>query len=188
MNDTRARILEIAKAEIGPQGKGSLRVEAYWRDVLPPAWTDAQVHLYAKTKEWCGCFALWCLRQAGLAHDVHWQDGLGFLGPAHLPVTRTPSRGDIGYVASPFQHHFVFDYVDNDGWIHSVDGNQPDVREKRRRSEHVTFYSIGPLLAAVPDTEPSPPPDEPLPEPGFLRGQTFSVPGIQDKEPPDGTS
>ena len=132
MIDYRARILEIATAEIGPQSKGSAKVEAYWRDVLPPEWTDARVHEYAKTKEWCGCFALWCLRQAGLAKDIHWHDGLGFLGPAKLHTTRTPSRGDIGYVSSPFQHHFVFDRIDGDGWVHSVDGNQPDVREKRR--------------------------------------------------------
>ena len=172
MIDYRAKILEVATAEIGPQSKGSLKVEAYWRDVLPPAWTDAQVHLYAKTKEWCGCFALWCLRRAGLAQDIHWIDGTGFLGPARLVQTRTPSRGDVGYVPHPFQHHFVFDRIDSDGWVHSVDGNQPDVREKRRRQEGLTFYAIETLIVAAPA--------EPLPEAGFLRGQEFSVPGIQD--------
>lgn len=166
MIDHRARILEIATAEIGPQSKGSPKVEAYWREVLPPEWTDAQVHLYAKTKEWCGCFALWCLRQAGLAKDICWHDGLGFLGPGKLHTTRTPSRGDIGYAPSPFQHHFVFDRIDGDGWVHSIDANQPDVRERRRRLDGLLFYSIEPLI--------------PLPEAGFLRGEKYSVPGVQD--------
>lgn len=153
MTDFRARVIEIAKAEIGPQGKGSLKVEGYWRATLPPSWTDAQVHLYAKTREWCGGFALWCLKQAGLARDIFWQDGLGFLGK--LPRTTTPSRGDIGYKQSPFQHHLLFDY-EHDGWIMSVDGNQPDVREQRRRRDGLTFYSIEPLIRAVEphDTEP----------------------------------
>lgn len=157
MTDFRARVIEIAKAEIGPQGKGSLKVEAYWRATLPPSWTDAQVHLYAKTREWCGGFALWCLKQAGLARDIFWQDGLGFLGK--LPRTLTPSRGDIGYKQSPFQHHLLFDY-EHDGWIMSVDGNQPDVREQRRRKQGLTFYSIEPLIRAL-DTEPAPAPTEP---------------------------
>jgi hypothetical protein len=104
----------------------------YWRAVLPPDWTNAQVHLYAKTREWCGGFALWALKQAGLARDIFWQDGLGFLGK--LPRTLTPSRGDIGYKQTPFQHHLLFDY-EHDGWIMSVDGNQPDVREQRRRRD-----------------------------------------------------
>jgi len=178
---TRDRILEIAHAEIGPQSKGSLKVEAYWRAVLPPEWTDAQVHLYAKTKEWCGCFALFCLKQAELAQDVFWHDGLGFLGPAKLHVTKTPSRGDIGYRAQSFQHHFLYAYEDGNGWIHGVGGNTPGVSEQRFRKDQVVFYSIEPLLAQVPDTEPAPPPEEPLPEAGFLRGQKYSVTGIQDE-------
>lgn len=169
----RNRILEIAAAEIGAQTKGSQRVYEYWREVCSPEWTDAQVHLYAKTKEWCGCFALWCLRQAGLAQDVFWHDGLGFLGPAKLHTTRTPSRGDIGYVSQPFQHHFVFDRIDNEGWCHSIDGNQPDVRGKRRRMDGLLFYSIEPLLAT----------EERLPEAGFVRDSPYSVPGIQDPKP-----
>lgn len=179
MTDYRARIIEIASAEIGTQGKGAPRVYDYWRDVLPPEWSDAQVKLYAKTKDWCGGFALWCLRQAGLAADVHWKDGLGFL--YKLPQTRTPSRGDVGYLAKPFQHHLLFAY-EHDGKVHSVDGNQPGVCEKTRPRQGMVFYSIQPLIDAELEKAIRPVDGLSMPEPGFLRGQKYSVPGIQDEE------
>lgn len=146
--DYRSRVLDVAKAEIGQQHIGHPKVTAYWRSVLPPSWTDQQVLLYSKTKQWCGGFALWCLKQAGLAAGVFWRDGLGFLGPARLHTTTTPSRGDVGYIAAPFQHHLLFDF-EHEGKVHSVDGNQPDVREKTRPRAGITFYSIQPLIDAV---------------------------------------
>ncbi len=96
----RDRVIEIAQAEIGPQAKGSRRVEEYWRAVLEPSLSDAQVKQFAAKAEWCGGFALWCLKQAGLARDVFWKIGSGFL--YKLKTTRTPSRGDVGYLAQPF--------------------------------------------------------------------------------------
>lgn len=157
MTDLRARILEVATSEIGPQAKGSAKVEAYWRDVLPPEWTDAQVHLYAKTKEWCGGFALWCLRAAGLAQGIHWHDGVGFLGPAHLRPTKTPSQCDIGVKPQPFAHHWVFKY-EYDGWLYGIGGNTPGVKEQRFRRDEVVVYSISPLLPDdTRETDPAPP-------------------------------
>ncbi len=150
MTDYRAELLEWAKREIGPQTKGSREVERYWRATLPPDWSDAQVKLYAKTKDWCGGFCLAGLKAVGLAKDVFWIDSKGFLGPAKLRLTRTPSRGDIGFIAKPYQHHLLFDY-EYDGKIHSVDGNQPDVREKSRSRVGIDFYSIQPLIDAVSD-------------------------------------
>lgn len=142
----RDRVIEIAQAEIGPQTKGSAKVYGYWRDVLPATLTDAQVKHFAAKAEYCGGFALWCLRQAGLAKDVDWKIGQGFL--YQLPQTRTPSRGDIGYLPQPFQHHLLFAY-EHDGKVHSIDGNQPDVREKTRPRQGMVFYSIQPLIDAV---------------------------------------
>lgn len=188
----RDRIIEIAEAEIGPQAKGSDKVFGYWRAALPPEWTDAQVKLYAKTREWCGGFTLWCLKQAGIAQDVSWKDGIGYLGPAHLKQTRTPSRGDVGVKPHPFAHHWLFKY-EYDGWFYGIGGNTPGVKEQRFRKDQVVFYSIDPFLPEeTRDTNPLPPPpdlsgvirkvDEMLPEGGFVRGQKFSVPGIQDKD------
>jgi peptidoglycan hydrolase-like protein with peptidoglycan-binding domain len=151
MKDYRAEILEIAKAEIGPQAKGSAKVLEYWRAVLPPSWSEQQLKQFAAKAEWCGGFALWCLKRAGLAKDVFWEVGKGFL--YRLKTTRTPSRGDVGYLAQPFQHHLLFDY-EYDGWCFSTDGNQPGVSEKRRRRDGLTFYSIQSLIdAALPEDE-----------------------------------
>lgn len=178
MTDTRARIIEVASAEIGPGRRAD-----YWREVLG---YDPGIK-----KAWCGCFCLWVLHQVGLARDHKWGiDGSGMVGPLKLKRTLTPSRGDIGYLDQPYQHHFLFNY-EHDGWIFSVDGNQRSpntVCEQRRRKAGLAFYSISSLLDlgdSDRDTDPLPPADEEptLPEGGFLRGQEFSVPGIQDKPP-----
>lgn len=162
MTDTRARIIEVASAEIGPGRRAD-----YWREVLG---YDPGIK-----KAWCGAFCLWVLHQVGLAREHKWGiDGSGMVGPLKLKQTRTPSRGDIVYVDKPFQHHALFDY-EYDGQVHTVDGNQPDVRQRVRPKAGLIFYSISPLLELeARDTEPT------LPEAGFLRGQKYSVPGVQD--------
>lgn len=152
---SREAVVRIARAELDLSD-----ATKYWRDVLqsgppfPPAW--------------CGAFALWCLRQAGLT-DWHWAIGKGFLW--RLPRTETPLPGDLGYQDQPFQHHFVVVEADQHT-LTSVDGNQgkPGVQERHRAvgSPKLVFYSIAPLL---------------LPEAGFLRDGEFAVPGIQDPKP-----
>ena len=146
VTDTRARIIEVASAEIGPGRRAD-----YWRGVLG---YDPGVK-----KAWCGAFCLWVFHQVGLAREHKWGiDGSGMVGPLKLRPTRAPSRGDIGYIDQPLQHHFLFDY-EYDGKIHSVDGNQPDVRQRIRPRAGLTFFSISNLLdAADRDTDPLPPP------------------------------
>ena len=149
MSNVRENIISIARAEIGPG-----RVDTYWRDVLTPGsgppWP----------KHWCGAFALWCLRRAGLAADVRWRIGYGFLEVERLPKTREPKPGDVVYFDQPFQHHALFEAQTADGFLLTVDGNQPDVRSKRRLyPSGAVFYSIEPLIArAELYTEPAPPP------------------------------
>lgn len=165
MTDTiRQRIVEIARAEIGPSGKGSKKVVAYWRDVLPPSWNDAQVKQYS-SKEWCGGFTLWCLHQAGVARDTYWKDGLGYLEVKRLPKTRDPKPGDIAYFPAPFQHHAIVERLANGG-LHTIDGNSLEkkgafangVWPKHRPFPHgAIFYSIDPLLRGVVAHEPIPP-------------------------------
>lgn len=174
MDHVRSEVVSKARGQIGPQVKGSTQVVWYWRDVLPQSWSDAQVKLYAKTKEWCGGFVLWCLHGAGLGAAVHWLDGIGFLGPAKLPRTESPEPGDVAFFPQPFQHHAVVvsweriaDFVPvgkKEGlarWrLITIDGNQPDVRERTReivpalRPNEVAFYSIEPLLRAETPTLP----------------------------------
>lgn len=173
----RDRILGVAASKIGAYGKGSPEVEAIWRDVLDASVGNAEIPQFAKHNEWCGGFVLNCLREAGVT-DVHWKIGSGFvlslLGAKS--ATKTPQPGDIGIrQGSPphlvYHHFFVEKYAGHDDWD-SIDGNSPNCS----RHHHVwldptiTFYSIAALLPA----------QEPLPEAGFVRGQEFSVPGIQD--------
>ena len=117
MTDCRAALLEWAKTQVGPGDRA-----AYWRSAFG---SDPGSEL-----AWCGVFCLAGLHAIGLAQDVRWHLGLGFVGPAGLKQTKTPERGDIGYVSESYQHHFLYDHTDDRGLIHSIDGNQFDVRER----------------------------------------------------------
>lgn len=134
---TRETVVRIAKQELGEND-----AKRYWEDVLPPTWKGPF------PRHWCGAFALWCLRQAGLT-DWHWEVGKGFL--YRLPIVRVPEPGDIGYQDKPFQHHFVVTDVGQHTFS-SVDGNQgtPGVQERHRSFQSAlhpyTFFSIQKLL------------------------------------------
>jgi hypothetical protein len=149
MSNVREKIISIARSEIGPG-----RVDTYWRDVLVPGSGPPF------PKHWCGAFALWCLRRAGLAPDVRWRIGYGFLEVERLPKTREPKPGDVAYFDKPFQHHALFEAQTADGFLLTIDGNQPDVRAQRRLyPSGAIFYSIEPLIArAELYTEPAPAP------------------------------
>ena len=150
----RARVVAAAVSHIGPDDHEK-RI-GYWESAL-----GYEIHHFAEIAKlaWCGGFALACLHEAGLALDVHWRIGLGFLlcKPHPLPVTAHPQPGDIGYQNVPFQHHFVVQRVDGQT-VHSIDGNQPDVRRRERQmGPKLTFYSIEPYikLATLRDMPPN---------------------------------
>jgi hypothetical protein len=151
---SRAKVIELASYEIGPDTQEK-RVR-YWSDALGRPMTYAEIEKPA----WCGIFALYCLHQAGLDTDEHWKIGAGFLlqNPHPMHLTTEPQAGDIGYIASPFQHHFIVESTDNLR-VHSIDGNQPDIRRQSRvMSAKIAYYSIASLLAAAgqPDELPAP--------------------------------
>lgn len=158
----RDEVVYAAVTLLGDYGKGSPQVFEIWRDVLPPTWSDAQVHQYAASKEWCGGFALRCLRLAGVT-DEHWHDGLGFLGPLKLhPVAAgsQPKSGDIAVKEHPFAHHMVVEYFNHELDWGDLAGNTPTAaRHKHASSAGITFYSIEPLLERASDTDPAPPPE-----------------------------
>jgi len=145
--DARARIVEAARGEIGPGD-----IPRYWE-----AGGIAFTPDVAK-RAWCGLFALWAIKQGGVAAGVKWEIGLGFVGPQGLPRTKTPKPGDICYDDQPWQHYSIVESL-TDGVLTTIDGNQPDVRRKvRPLPSDVVFYSIEKLLApdAAPDTDPAP--------------------------------
>lgn len=133
ISDTRARVVEIARSQI----------------CVPNArnfWEVCGKEPYSAHHSWCGIFALWCLRQAGIA-DFDWEFGKGFL--YRLPRTLDPQPGDIGYIDQPYQHHLVMESV-SPVQVRSIDGNTPTVSTRARRPAAITqFYSIEPLILAA---------------------------------------
>jgi len=145
---SRDLVVYSAVTLIGPYVKGSPEVYDIWRDVCDPHWTDDQVRQYAKTREWCGGFALHALR-LGKVTDAHWKDGIGFIGPLGLHVTHTPQPGDIAVKEHPFAHHMVVEFWNNPGDWGDIAGNTPTAaRHHHVSSDGITFYSIDPLLYA----------------------------------------
>lgn len=113
--------LSVAAAALGEVGlSDSLK---YWREVAPRNWDERQLQTYAETKSWCGGFALWCLKQAGLAPETFWKDRLGFLmvSPYVLRIVNAPETGDIAYFRKN-QHHAVVCHAEN-GSVRLVNGN-----------------------------------------------------------------
>ncbi len=160
---TRERVVEIARDELGNSDP-----KPYWRETLGFGWVGPF------PPHWCGAFALYCLRRAGLT-DWKWVVGKGFL--YQLRRTQAPQPGDIGYLDQPFQHHYVVAEV-GEHTLTSIDGNQgsPGVQERHRAvNGKSVFYSIQPLVDAVElqsrDTEPPAPPSE-LPRPTLRLGST----------------
>lgn len=138
----RGQVVAIAKGELGLQPP-----HKYYA-------TAAPMYMGTKPNEksWCGVFALWCLREAGLTTAV-WKDGVGFVGPLGMPIVSLPQPGDIAYY-SRNQHYAIVVAVNGDGTLTTVDGNSMQaplegVTEKFVKITAVTaFYSIRNLVAA----------------------------------------
>lgn len=60
-------------------------------------------------RHWCGAFALWALREAGVT-QASWIVEKGFLYPLRLRQTSSPKPGDIAYFHK-YQHHAVVESV-----------------------------------------------------------------------------
>jgi hypothetical protein len=121
-------------------------VAKYWRTILknpnPPY-----------PKHWCGALALFGIKKAGLAKDVNWEIGKGFLLPNKLKrITAAELEvGDIAYF-NKNQHHAVVKSVNDDGTITTLDGNDVggSIGEHIRNPAKVTaFYSIDKFLEEV---------------------------------------
>lgn len=130
--DARRAVVDIALGELGEQ-----HPDKYWSLVNQ----DFVGHPHDKS--WCGGFALWCLRTAGLC-DWDWINARGFL--FRLRVVSLPKPGDIAYFSQGQHHAIVRDLCG--GILYSVDGNvmlfpREGVELRERRNPNCTFYSIG---------------------------------------------
>ena len=149
MDAKRARVVEIARAEIGDQRKGSPQVREYWAAVCPQ-YSRGQITDLAESLEWCGVFALWCLHQSGVT-TVPWELGRGFV--YHLPRSHAPEPGDVLVGGAPLWHHGIVESLTMRGarpWLASIEGNTPNVRRRDRPAPAgFTYYSITPWLRAI---------------------------------------
>lgn len=139
MPESRHDIVSVACSEYFDHAHDP-RVNEYWavsglKTPYPPAW--------------CGAFALWALRQAGIdAPD--WTIGLGFVAPANLHITDTPLPGDIMYRDQPWQHYGLVRCVDSDTAF-TIEGNTPGISLHAHpiSDRRYVYYSIAPLLQST---------------------------------------
>jgi len=134
----RSRVCEIARSELGIQDP-----QKYIRDAAP-----MYAGLPPNAKAWCGIFALWCYRQAGLTSKI-WVDGKGF-AEGYLPKVQLPEPGDLAYYTKG-QHSAIVERF-ADGYVYTIDGNAKTAPlegvETRRRplTEAAAYYSIRNLM------------------------------------------
>ncbi|HEX6826586.1 MAG TPA: CHAP domain-containing protein [Nitrospiraceae bacterium] len=135
LDHPRIRVVKAAASQLGVQNP-----DKYWSLVQPG--------LVGTKSAWCGGFALWALKQAGLAPNTPWQIGKGFTEINGLPRTKNPLPGDIAYFDQPYQHHAIV--TSNDGLnVNTIDGNQAGntvAVKTRPLSAATAYYSIQPFI------------------------------------------
>lgn len=103
----REDVVSIARSHIGEGPK--------------PEWRGVQ---------WCGLFALSVLHEAGLARDIAWHIGGGFVleNPHAFPYTTDPHPGDIGIVqhnraGKDVWHYVILERISDIGVAWCIAGN-----------------------------------------------------------------
>lgn len=130
-NQPRARVVRAARAEIG-------RCDA-------ARYASASGGRMPAGTSWCGIFALWSLRKAGVT-DWDWEWNVGFT--SRLQRTTHPQPGDIAYRQYPFQHQAIVERVYG-GRVVTINGNSDNgcvVRKDDPLSAWTAFFSIDPMI------------------------------------------
>lgn len=164
MATKREEGIRIALGCVGEQDP-----DRFWR-VVQPALMGQPTKI-----AWCGGFALWVLRVAGLC-DWDWAIWKGANTPSgflyRLVPTKHPKPLDVAYFHA-YQHHALVLEAPAPGATHvrTIDGNQkPGESVKVRRhplSDVAAFYSIEALL---PEGERAVLPSIPPPRPTLRKG------------------
>lgn len=118
----RDLVVATAVAEMGEALKGSSKVLRFWRGAAPSMPTATR-RAMADEKDYCGAFALYCYRVAGIAPPgAEWTIGRGFASMLPLlPRTERPAKGDLVVFADKW-HHAIVERVTTDD-LFTVDGN-----------------------------------------------------------------
>lgn len=141
--NARSRVVEIAASQIGVADPSP-----YWLAVFGSVPTSATGKVH-----WCGAFALWCLRQAGLtqrkwtkAKGFIWCDEHGaFSRTPYLSIVKRPEPGDIAYFDQPFQHYAIVEGL-GVNLVYLIAGNLPDVGRQTAPILRPAYYSIESLI------------------------------------------
>jgi CHAP domain len=132
----RMRIVEIAKSQVGlvnsratgesdetgqKTRQGWQHLMEYFRLAAPGIWSN-EVVKYKRPglPSWCGIFALWTLKSAGI-NVGEWRQGVGISAVSGIKTTSNPKAGDIAYIAKN-QHHAIVWKVEGDNIV-TIDGN-----------------------------------------------------------------
>lgn len=120
--------------------KGHVRLLKYFRIAAPKAGAPNQTFFNEDTirylttpgqlapmAHWCGIFALWAVKTAGMAVGT-WFQGGGISNVAGFKqIARTAAAaGDIGFIGQPFQHHFIIEQVFDQNGVRTastIEGN-----------------------------------------------------------------
>jgi hypothetical protein len=132
----RNAVVQIAENEVGQNDANK-----YWAAILPPG-SERPEH------SWCGAFALWVLRAAGLTAWQYDNDGAWFY---QLPWTDDPAPGDLAFIESK-RHLGIVKSVNQDGTVTLINGAGTGNRVSvgpTARSNVTEFRSIAPLLRAA---------------------------------------
>lgn len=105
----RARVVAAGLTQVGKR-----ELDVYFADAAP--------QFVGLKPEWCGIFALWAMRQAGLGKGVQWKTGLGFVEPQKFPRVSMPKAGDLAYYDQPYQHQALVAGV-RDERVDLINGN-----------------------------------------------------------------
>jgi hypothetical protein len=98
---------------------------------------------------WCGIFALWAYKTAG-AGVGDWKMSVGISAVAGFrQVDKKAARpGDVGYVASPHQHHFIIKSVALNGSLVTIEGNS-DPNSNHNIKTSRTLNTIDAIYSAL---------------------------------------
>lgn len=155
----RMRIVEIAKSQVGlvnsrvigePDETGQKTRQGwphliqYFSLAAPNTWSN-EIVKYKRPglPSWCGIFALWTLKSAGI-NVGNWRQGVGISAVSGIKTTLNPKVGDIAYIEKN-QHHAIVWKVEGNNII-TIDGNSGRqggeiTINARQRSKFAGFYT-----------------------------------------------
>jgi CHAP domain len=162
----RQKIISIAMSQVGsvrakaagePDETGRAtrvgwqQLKQYFDLAAPGSWSDETIkyHKQPGLPAWCGIFALWTLKEAGI--DVgNWQPTKGISSVKNIRTTSNPQPGDIAYTefdqkGERVQHHAIVWKIEGNT-VYTIDGNSSTQSEvtgpnSKSRQAFTAFYT-----------------------------------------------